>query len=203
MRFTTSLVAASLAAGCGDGAREGVDAGTVDAIDAGAETVEASAPDTASASDGTCACLYGFCTVPAYCEAAVPLTPTAPSTMQDTTSGGRGDCAVHASGLGGRNLYYTLEIPPGVWARVVARPLDPDENALVRVLSDCAASATEGGSIGGKITEGRAELCVRGGEGAARRVVLAVARYSGEAADLTIRFDLSVELVPFSVGCSP
>ena len=57
-----------------------------------------------------------------------------PLEQQDTANGARGDCAVHASGPGGRNLYYTLTLPRGQYTRVVAAPIVPSESALLRVL---------------------------------------------------------------------
>jgi hypothetical protein len=71
------------------------------------------------------------------------------------------------------------------------------------VLSDCYALKTEGGAIGGKVTDGRATLCLRDFDSPGHRVVIAVSRYSGEFGSSTIKFDLSAELMPKDDGCSP
>lgn len=167
--------------------------------DGGADGPAAGAGGAMSADAGPCA--YPFDPVYSVCLAAAPLTSDAPLTMQDTADGARGDCAVHASGPGGRNRYYTLTLPRGQYARVTATVAEPTQAAVVRALSDCHAPKAESGARG--MNGGRAVMCVRNETDADREVVIAVGHYSGESGDLTLVFDLSVELIPIADGCLP
>jgi len=179
----------------------GADTSSDVAVDAW-DSFESGVPDVVSAADIGC-CPDGLCPSAAACENPLLLTPERPLTMQDTAMGARDDCAMFASGYGGRNLYYLFDIPRDGWARVVVKPIDPREDAVFRVLSDCGVTSAESGARGGMATGGMARACIAGDAIAPRRVILAIGRYSGEAMDLTIRFDVSVETIPPSAGCSP
>lgn len=205
-RARASLLVFALLAACGGSSTGESDGGIDAALDAAGEHDAATdAPgDDGPDGDGGCPfCVYGFCPDTPLCSAAVPLEPGAPLTMQDTESGGRGDCATSASGWGGPNLYYTVTLPAGQWTHIVATPTGPTQDALVRVLPDCLATATETSARGGGSTSGVAALCVRNETTADRTVVVAVGRYSGETMNLTLQFDLSVEILDPDLGCPP
>ncbi|GEM_PF-2750826 len=114
-----------------------------------------------------------------------------------------GATARRLSGNGGRNLYYSLNLAPGKYTRVVAAPINHQEDAVVRVLTDCTATTSESSARGGGITNGAAVLCLGNPGASAREVVIGVGRYSGEANDLTVAFDLSVELRDPGQGFTP
>jgi len=177
----------------GAGARAGEGSG-------GTVTTGADAAIATIGADASVRCVYPFEPTYEACLAAVPLTPDAPLTMQDTANGALGDCAAHASGPGGRNLYYTLTLPPDRYMRVVAAPVVHTEDAVLRVLAHCHAPLAQSGARGGRTSDGRAVVCLRNESAVEREVIIAVGRYSGEANDLTLVFDLSVGTPP-SGGC--
>jgi hypothetical protein len=144
-------------------------------------------------------CVYLFAPDYAFCNAAGVLGVSTPILMQDTAQGARGDCAVHASGPGGRNLYYRYSAPAGRDTLVVATAKRAGESAVVRVLTRCDADKAEAGQRGA--TMGDASVCVSNRKGAEREVIIAVARYSGEAHDATLLFDLSATLLPEGSAC--
>lgn len=143
-------------------------------------------------------CAYSYQPAWQVCEAAQRIDSGATLSAQDTATGARGDCAVHASGSGGRNLYYRLKLPAGRDTRVIAVPSNPSEVTLVRALTSCRDAEAERGARG--LTGGRAELCLHNDGASERELILAVGRYSGESLDLTVVFDLTVE--PLAAGQS-
>lgn len=155
----------------------GVDAGSVDASPA--------------------KCGYGFEPDYAFCKAAGVLEVNVPLTMQDTVNGARGDCAEHASGPGGRNLYYRFMAPAGMDSLLVATTKQLNRTPLIRTLSDCYATKAEGGARG---FSDKATTCVRNRQGAAREVVVAVALYSGLDSE-SMTFELVATPVASSQSC--
>jgi hypothetical protein len=207
--LVSSSLAVALFAACSESSvTTPVDAAIADvsaevAVDAGNDTASADTKVPVDARPACDACLYDVCPTWTSCESATLLEPGATLTMLDTATGGRGDCAAHASGLGGPALYYLLDVPADKWARVVMKSLDADASPLLRVLSDCYALKTETGALGGKVTDGRATLCLRDFDSPGHRVVIAASRYSGEFDNSAIKFDLSVEYSSPGDGCSP
>lgn len=164
-----------------------------------ADTVRDARLDGGAVEGGARACSFSYVPTYAVCEAAPRVAGDATVKAQDTASGARGDCAVHASGTGGRNLYYRLLLPSARNTRVLAAPTNADHVALVRMFADCRAQEAERGARG--LGDGRAELCLRNDGPTDREVFLAVGRYSGESMDLTLAFDLTVETLPAGQSC--
>lgn len=155
---------------------------------------------------GVCLTSYPTCAPatspqPALCAAAVPLTPAAPLTAQDSADGGFGDCAGSASGIGGPSLYYAIEVPAQRFARVRAVPTDPTKPAVVRAMSDCGSHGVLASDRGGDLTAGRAAVCVRNDAAAPQSIIVAVSQYSGEADCAPLVFDVSVEVLTFVENC--
>lgn len=184
-----------------DARSSGGDAATrSDASDA----LDAARPDSdadANAADARVQrmCVYPF--VPAYevCLAAPAVAAGAQLATQDTANGARADCAVHASGPGGRNLYYRIKLPPGRATIVAAKPVDPAASVLLRILGDCHAERAERGGRGANGS--RVAFCLPNTGATEREVILAVGHYSGESGDLTLSFDLTVEGAELGQTC--
>ena len=173
---------------------------TTDADQGDAHSLDASGD--APADGGVCAHCPEFCGLfgcpdLSLCEAAVALEPDVKLTMQNTASGGHGECAGSASGVGGPSLYYPFSIPAGRYANVIATPVGPPpvgdvQRALIRVFFACDATKSTISNIGGDLVFGEAAICLKNAGSATRRVILAVSRYSGEYGDKPLAFDLSV-----------
>ena len=204
-----ALLLAVVAAGCATS----VSASAAPDASGGADTTDAAdvargdpASDAEVAVDAACnPCWYGHCIDRAVCVAATAIEPGVPLTMQNTGSGGYGDCATFGSSGGDPQLYYSLLIPPGGQfprhVRVTAAPVDPGEAAYLRVLSSCDATAVESGARGGAATNGAATACASNGTPGPRTVIIAVGNYSNAAGGLA--FDLAAaELVDPDLGCS-
>jgi len=128
-----------------------------------------------------------------WCEARATLVPGVPLTGQDTAAGGRGACAVSASGVGGPSLYYAASIPPGKYARVTAMPPTTDDNrTLLRLLPSCESTSTEASSRGVYGSHHAAVLCLPNETSQGRNIVLAISKYSGEVGGETHVFDISL-----------
>jgi len=128
-----------------------------------------------------------------WCEARATLVPGVPLTGQDTAAGGRGACAVSASGVGGPSLYYAASIPPGKYARVTAMPPTTDDNrTLLRLLPSCESTKSEAAERGAYGAHHAAVLCLPNETLQDRNIVLAVSKYSGEVARETHVFDISL-----------
>lgn len=155
---------------------------------------DASAPDSGSKS-----CSYTLKPDYALCLAATEITTDSPLTMQNTAQGAISDCAVSASGIGGRNLYYRFRAPAGIDTQVVVTFKRLDEPAVVRVLSDCYAGKAE--SSGRGLSDGIASACVDNSQDEAREVIIAVGRYSGDFTELTVNFDLTIAPLPEGQHC--
>jgi hypothetical protein len=177
------------------------DDATPDADRGDAHSIDASgdAPDDG----GACAHWPEFCAIfgcpdPSLCEAAIALEPDVTLKLQNTASGGHGECVGSASGVGGPSLYYSFSIPAGRYVNIIATPVGPppvgnQQRALIRVLSACNATKATVSDIAAGSVPGEAALCLRNGS-ANRRVIVAVSRYSGEYGNLPLAFDLSVVL---------
>ncbi|MBC8132564.1 MAG: hypothetical protein H7X95_06250 [Deltaproteobacteria bacterium] len=147
-------------------------------------------------------CRYSDCTCVDFsrCTERPNLIPEMSLAMQDTGTGGFGDCADCASCSGGRNLYYSVRLPPMSLTRIRATPLDPRFSLLIRILSECSAEATTlESNRGGGITMGIAGLCLRNTETVARNLILAVGEYGGPAQ--TAVFNLSAETMDPNASC--
>jgi hypothetical protein len=147
-------------------------------------------------------CAYGNCACvdPSVCDNRVELVPGEPLTMQDTATGGFGDCSHCASCSGGKNLYYRLSLSPGHVTRVHATPNSPSEDLLVRTLSDCSVDATTIDSArGGDLTMGSATLCLRNDATDTQSVIVAVGLYGGTRP--TVMFDLTAEVLDPADSC--
>lgn len=196
----------------GDSADGGDDASDTNGVDADAEgdggtAEDATDGDVDAASDTDAEtfcerCSLNYCPDVETCEGAGSLELGVPLTDQDSSIHSElGDCAVSASGAGGPNLYYTLTLPAGQSVRLVAAPTDTSHDAVMRVLSDCRATKAENSARGGSLTDGKATLCMDNDDATDRNVIVAVGRYSGEAQNLALEFDLSAEIND-SPGCS-
>jgi hypothetical protein len=196
-------IAIGVLAACG-GPDEHVAPDAAIAVDA-APSIDASFVD-APTDAGVCILSYPTCAPasspqPARCAAAVPLTPAAPLTAQDSADGGYGDCAATGTGIGGPSLYYAIEVPAQHVARVRAVPTDPTKPAVVRAMSDCGSLGVLASNRGGDLTAGRAAVCVRNDDDAPQSIVVAVSQYSGEADCAPLVFDVSVEFLTFGDTC--
>lgn len=198
------VTAILVSGGCGSRAtvRPAGDAAGDDAsqsIGDGAAEAIAEASDKGPGADGACQlCWHGHCPTRDLCLDAPPLEPGVPAIMQDSAVGGF-DCAASNPSP---NLYYALTVPAQWMIRVVVTPALASEPALVRVLSDCYASANEVSARGGTTTQGRASVCVRNETSVERRVVVAAGKYSGDTPE-GLLFDVSADAVAPNLGCSP
>src|SRR5687767_13371081 len=110
-----SMVVIALVACSGGNAGEGNDRPDASTAESG---IHSGSPGGAghgeSDVEGSEHCAYADCSCidRAVCEKRSDVVPSAPLTMQDTSTGGFGDCSTCASCSGGRNLYYTVTIPP-------------------------------------------------------------------------------------------
>lgn len=173
---------------------------TTDADEGDAHSTDAG--DDALADAGICAHWREFCSLfgcPNFslCEAAVALEPDVKLTMQNTASGGHGECVASPSGVGGPSVYYSFAIPAGRYVNLVATPVGTstgtEQRALIRVFSACNAAKVIISNIGGGSVPGEAAVCLRNKSSANQRVILAVSRYSGEYANLALTFELLVD----------
>ena len=208
MRGASVLLLTVLAACDGGSASEriaGSDGGRSEAgADANPDDANADANlDNANPADGgACAHWPEFCGLfgcpdRSLCEAPVALEPDVKLTMQNTASGGHGECAGSPSGVGGPSLYYSFSIPAGRYANVIASPVGPPpvgdvQRALIRVFFACDATKSTISNIGGTSVFGEAATCLKNAGSATRRVIVAVSRYSGEYGNEPLAFDLSV-----------
>lgn len=187
-----AFVAVLFAAACSDDPTEGPEPADAALVSDAAVSSDAAVPEEDAGV--VTACPYGDCSCVdvRVCEDRPALTVTSSLSGEDTANGGYGDCAMSASGSGGRQLYYTLLVPANDSVKVVIRPVTPGTDLLLRELSACGDGTVLASDRGGGLTEGSATLCLNGG-GTARGAILAAGIYGGPP---TAVFDLSVELVP-------
>lgn len=185
-----------------DASNDVMDAGT--ARDGGSSV---SAADASGHDSGPKPCIYSFEPDYQVCMTAGLISAEVPLTTQDTAQGARGDCAMHASGPGGKSRYYRFKLPAGRDTRVVATaqrdgganaPCCSEPTPLIRVFSDCYAEWAETGARG--FSDGTATVCVHNRMGDEREVIIAVAQYSGEPG-LDITFDLTVTAMAQDQPC--
>ncbi|MEW5742783.1 MAG: hypothetical protein AB1938_27955 [Myxococcota bacterium] len=179
----------------------GADAGL---HDAGAP--DAGYPDTGP-SDGGLDCPPGFdfptCAPPgtpsrSWCDTALEVTPDAGTLRRDTSTGGYGDCAITASGIGGPSLYFSVPAPAGRTTRFMATPLAANERVLLRRLERCGGQASWSSIVAA--SDGGVGYCFRNTDGDTR-LLFAVSRYSGEAFCEALTFDVRVEVTPDDSNC--
>jgi hypothetical protein len=197
-------------ASAGSDAPSALDSTVANLLDATTDALDQSAPSDGSASDaakpdaradsGPKDCIYGFKPSYPFCLAAGVITADVALTMQNTAQGARGDCAIHASGTGARNLYYHFAAPAGRDTQVVATARQAGDFAVVRVLSDCYAEEAESGARG--FSDGNATTCISNRNGPAREVIIAVGRYSGGLDNDSFAFDLKVSPLAEGMNCN-
>lgn len=200
MRHAGVLALVVLAACGGPDEQLSPDAPSSPPIDAPASIVDAPIDGDTCNVDFT-SCVPTPAPQPAWCAAAVALVPGTPRTAQDSATGGFGDCAASASGIGGPSLYYAVEVPAQRYVRVEAAPTDPTRPAVVRAMSDCGSHGVLTSGRGGDLTAGHAAICVRNDGATPLSIIVAVSQYSGEAQCATLVFDVEAEVSTLLDGC--